>query len=400
MNPSIPSTLQRVWLFSLAFFSASLIAPLASAQIAIQTSSAPTNAYLSGLNTGGAVSADGSTFVYSGSTLTSNFIWNTSTGATAVRLDPSSSQEFITGLSSDGSTVVGFARTGPGGPPAERLWTPYIWSNGTATALATPSALNVINSTYAISADGSQVSLRFENQYYLWTSGGGLGSPVTEKIQTFSSDGSTYVTNTTYHHNSASTALPSVSSLTPENGHNWNSLELRALTANGQVAVGSVINDVSTYTDPDFRSQAVRWTEAGGYQLLGYLPGFRESDALNISDDGSIITGMYGPPVDDIESYTMYPFIWDLTTGMRPLGDALAAAGLDVTGWEFQSGAIAADGTTIVGTGLLNGASTLFRVTGYTPVSAVPEPSTDAELAGLAVFGLVFWRRRNARRND
>ena len=62
MNPSIPSTLQRVWLFSLAFFSASLIAPLASAQIAIQTSSAPTNAYLSGLNPGGAVSADGSTF--------------------------------------------------------------------------------------------------------------------------------------------------------------------------------------------------------------------------------------------------------------------------------------------------------------------------------------------------
>lgn len=375
--------------FSLLLLITGVTALTTQAQIALRMESAPAGAYLAGTNIGGAVSADGNTFVYSTSSATTNYVWNASTGSTLVRFDPSSSSELVTGISGDGSTVIGRARTGPSG---SRLFTPYAWSNGTATALATPTVINAAtNQTQSVSHDGSQVGLQFESQYYVWNAGI-LGSP-TDRVRGFSTDGTTYITATHYNRNASPVAFPSVSSLAPENGHAWTNVDLRALSANGNVVVGSVFNDVSDYNDPNFRSQAVRWTEAGGYELLGYIPGFRETDALSVSADGSIVIGMYGP--SDFVNYTFYPFIWDMVTGMRPLGDALSAAGLDTTGWEFQTGAIAANGTTIVGTGLFNGNPMLFQVTDYAPVSAVPEPATWTALAGLTSLGFVCWRRRS-----
>ena len=83
---------------------------------------------------------------------TDTYIWNSSTGSTALgRFDVSSSQESLSGLSADGSTVIGYARTGTSG---HRLFTPFAWTAGGGyTTLATPITENTFNHPSAVSGD-------------------------------------------------------------------------------------------------------------------------------------------------------------------------------------------------------------------------------------------------------
>ncbi len=113
----------------------------------------------------------------------------------------------------------------------------------------------------------------------------------------------------------------------------------RAASADGSVVVG-------TATSLPF-PEAFRWTESGGMQGLGDLPGgIRISDAFAVSADGSVVVGR---GVDETGNSA---FLWDASNGMRPLQDVLVALGADLEGWDLElAEGISADGRTIVGSG-------------------------------------------------
>jgi uncharacterized membrane protein len=101
--------------------------------------------------------------------------------------------------------------------------------------------------------------------------------------------------------------------------------------------------------------QAFRWTAQGGMQPLGYVhPAGSFSQASGISRDGSTIVGWSqslgpGGPED--------PFIWTQAAGMRALPHPVGA------GEPYsQANAVNADGTVIVGTGIVDASNLLHAL--------------------------------------
>jgi probable HAF family extracellular repeat protein len=92
-------------------------------------------------------------------------------------------------------------------------------------------------------------------------------------------------------------------------------------------------------TDDFDHTEAFRWTQAGGAQLLGVLDGFAGSSASAISADASTIVG--ASTGDDASE----AFLWTQSGGMLGLGD--------LSGSDLRSAALAvsADGSLVVGYG-------------------------------------------------
>ena len=133
--------------------------------------------------------------------------------------------------------------------------------------------------------------------------------------------------------------------------------------------------------------EGFRWTEAGGMEPLGDLPGgMFVSTPLDVTDDGSTIIGYShtGISVSGGEE----AFIWDTIHGMRNLKQVLQADyGLDLAGWTLtRANAMSADGTVIVGDGIIGDARRGW-------VAVIPEPSCLA-LAAAGFCGLIarVWR--------
>ena len=84
------------------------------------------------------------------------------------------------------------------------------------------------------------------------------------------------------------------------------------VSADGQVIVGSA-NDASDWGG---NSQAFRWTSAGGMEALGFLPGDTSSFVAGVSADGSVIAGTSENPT----TRSRQAFIWTQAQGMRGLG--------------------------------------------------------------------------------
>ncbi|MBK7950718.1 MAG: hypothetical protein IPK00_18665 [Deltaproteobacteria bacterium] len=96
---------------------------------------------------------------------------------------------------------------------------------------------------------------------------------------------------------------------------------LGGLSGNGQVAVGQRYC-LRNCSDGPF-TEAIRWTEAGGFERLGLLPGgTAESGALGIDDDGSHVVGFSDAALG------LAAFRWRRDTGMVDL-DPGPPAGLD-----------------------------------------------------------------------
>lgn len=95
-------------------------------------------------------------------------------------------------------------------------------------------------------------------------------------------------------------------------------------------------------------SEAFRWTSRG-MTGLGHLPGRLDSNALAVSGDGSIVVGTSGNRA----------FVWTPTDGMLALQDFLVdryGLGCDLEGWILEIAFdISGDGSTIVGSGTLDG---------------------------------------------
>ncbi len=115
-----------------------------------------------------------------------------------------------------------------------------------------------------------------------------------------------------------------------------------AVSADGAVIVGS--SDSAATTSPISwipNAEAFRWTQADGMVGLGFLPGgaFKTSHASGVSADGQVVVG------DSTSSAGVAAFRWTQADGMVGLGDLQG-------GFTNSSAtAVSADGAIVVGSG-------------------------------------------------
>ena len=326
-----------------------------------------------------------------------------------------------TGVSADGSVVVGSRATGSEQERAVR------WTRAGGTQ---PLELGDAHSVASdVSADGSvvvgQIFLDSGPEAFRWTAGGGM-----ERLGDL--PGGTFA--------SGATGVSADGSVVVGHGHSGGALDpfqaFRWTAAGGMQGLGPVSSDIrsvsvsgdgsvvaGTRAPSSGSYEAFRWTQSGGVEGLGDLPGGASvSLAFAISADGSTIVGAspssfaswepfrwtqsggmhgLGPPYTGFSgAYGVSangsvivgwdelggaPFIWDAANGTRSLQQVLTNDyGLDLGGAELITArAISADGRTIVGDGW---------------IATIPEPSSLAVL-GLTCL-LLLPRRRDAAKAD
>ena len=336
-----------------------------------------------------------------------------------------------TGVSADGSTVVGYARAGNDSHYEAFRWT---FGGGIAPLGDLPGG-NAGSRAYDCSADGTVIvgrTMDASGTHACRWVGGAAPEPLADiaggrddwsSAYGCSDDGGAVAGKgdgpdggEAFRHSGGVTAglgrLHAASALS----------DARGLSADGLVAVGYSINEHG-------HEEAFRWT-AGGMNGLGNLAGEPSADsrAVGCSADGSVIVGrsknadgvweafrwtaggMSGLGLlDAAEPFSRAEacsadgsvvvgmsrvaagagtkdraFVWDAARGMRLLADVLAEEGAPATDWTLaEAVAVSADGHTLVG----NGINPAGEVEAW--VAIIPEPTT---LALLAV-GLPFVTR-------
>ncbi len=108
-----------------------------------------------------------------------------------------------------------------------------------------------------------------------------------------------------------------------------------AISDNGAVVVG----DIPETSVEDFSNEAAMWTDAGGWEGLGWLPNAgvcpSRSDSYEVSADGSVVVGL------SWDGCSGRGFRWTAATGMQPL-QTLGNGG-------NRASVCSADGSVIVG---------------------------------------------------
>jgi len=240
-----------------------------------------------------AISGDGSVVTGEGPSAAFHseaFRWTATDGLVGLGCLPSDNQSGGYGISSDGSTIVGYSwkvsQTGTG-------YQAIRWTTGTGMVGLGFLPGGVSSIAFGASADGSIIVGLSNNgtadQALRWTSDAGMmGLGV----------------------------LPG-----------GTGSEAYAVSADGSTIVGG-------------STKAFRWTAGTGMVELDTLPG--NSSASAVSADGSTIVGSLGSD----------GFIWDSTHGERVLSAVLTGLGLNIKGWtNLDAVGVSADGLTIAGYG-------------------------------------------------
>ncbi|MEZ4333809.1 MAG: hypothetical protein R3F35_18810 [Myxococcota bacterium] len=352
-----------------------------------------------------AISPDGSTILGTSRSPTGGariFIEDRVNGMRAVPGVWPDEGDVAVGMSDDGSIVAGnsgvsaFIWHEAHGPRA------LVLVDGQVTLDGDPGNapyIPLLNAT-GLSSDGSTVVGRSENGAFVWDAENGirdLGGLPTGRFPYptgVSADGSIVVGvdridggDGAFIWDSANGMRP-LGSLPGGDGTGW----ATAVSDSGSHVVG-----VSASA---FGVEAFLWDAVNGMQGLGDLPGgvglgdFFLSTATDVSADGKVVVGI-GFADDGYKT-----FVWDAEHGMRDLEVMLRTMGVDLSGWrlnldpnysEFPK--ISADGRTIVAIGEYNGERASYRV-------VIPEPASAALLVlGLSWLGATAgWRSAAARR--
>jgi probable HAF family extracellular repeat protein len=199
----------------------------------------------------------------------------------------------------------------------------------------------------------------------------------------------------------------------------------RGVSADGTVIVGGSSSS-ATFS---FRTEAFRWTEAGGMVGLGDLPGGQfDSIAVDANSDGAVIIGN-GTVQDGADDLASAGFRWTQSTGMTSLGPnsratgisddgsiivgrgvigsaseavlwspnggmhsikaILAVQGIDMTGWVLsEAEGVSADGRVIVGRAR-RGSDPFVNY-----VAIIPEPAALSMIAPIAMLSCAVLRTR------
>jgi probable HAF family extracellular repeat protein len=110
------------------------------------------------------------------------------------------------------------------------------------------------------------------------------------------------------------------------------------VSADGSVVVGAAYNAAG-------QLRAFRWTSSGGMQDLGTLGG-HESAAYGVSADGSVVVGWA-----ENAAGQLHAFVWTAAGGMKDLDTFYLPDYFRYDGWYLAAYAISADGRYIVGNG-------------------------------------------------
>jgi probable HAF family extracellular repeat protein len=257
-----------------------------------------------------------------------------------------------TGLSADGSTVVGYNQSSVIGPTEAFRWTQAtgVVSLGFASGFADSNIATAVNGdcTVAVGYGNSATQI----QGFDWTSAGGItglgyapgdGGNVASGV---SSDGSVIVggraTSTAgFSQAFRATAANGMVALGLLPGDSISSAN--AVNADGSVVVGISSGSGSLAT------QAFRWTQGAGMVGLGGLSGAIASTANGVSGDGSVVVG------SSQDATSLHAFRWTAAGGMVDLGtlvhdvDSIAfaanASGTVVVGASYGSSGLGLFGT-------------------------------------------------------
>lgn len=248
------------------------------------------------------------------------------------------SSSWASGVSADGSVVVGDASNGS-------YTQAFRWTGGMMTGLGDLSGSVFGSSASGVSADGSVVVGMarnvFASEAFRWTGGVmvGLG---------YLPGGSSSFAN--------------------------------AVSADGLVVVGGSSSTLG--------GQAFRWI--GGVMTgLGDLEGGDfGSVARGVSADGSVVVGIGSVVAATIGASGLVPFVWTQANGMRRLFDVLVEQGATgLSGWTLKEATgISADGNWVVGYGVNpNGLGEAF-LANIAPLSGAPlvVALPDANANGVA----------------
>ena len=289
-----------------------------------------------------ATSGDGSVVVGQSGVISAGnaFRWTQESGMVALgHLPGGQSKTTATGVSRDGSTVVGRSESGNGNEG-------YIWTEQTGMVGLGDLAGGVFSSFgFNISGDGSTVV------------GVGNGANGNEAIQWSESGG--------------------MVGLGDLEGGRFDSFATAA-NFDGSIIVGRGVNEQG--------GNAVMWTN-GVIASLGQLETSASTDAIGVSDDGSVVVG-YSSVAAGFEG-----FVWTEQTGMESLFDRLEREGNDLSHWQRLSivYGVSADGRIVAGEGInADGNTEAFLATLATPI---PEPFAYPVLLVLS-YGVLGRKRR------
>lgn len=355
-----------------------------------------------------AVSADGS--VAAGEHLETPYLWTEAGGVQLIPLPAETSMFSVTGLSADGTTIVGGVRVGRG---FDSFYESFRWRSDVGyQRLGRFPESDWLDWAYAtdVSFDGSVVvgTNDTENgrRAFRWSESAGminlghLGStnpiypPYSDGLA-ISEDGEIIVGQATTLADYSGKAFR----WTPAGGYDVIGLPAplngglanggaQAISGNGQVLAGFSQN---------IPSWSWVWTESTGFASLNPRPGNRSSSVASASFDGSLIVGneltwnnVGAEPTAAIwhkegDRYKIYL-----------VADLLQSAGVDLGGWHLRDVVdVSHDGRTIVGHGV-DPAGMRRSYMARLPV-LIPEPSALI-IGGLASIGLpLAIRRRRAR---
>lgn len=150
--------------------------------------------------------------------------------------------------------------------------------------------------------------------------------------------------------------------------------------------VGKISDDGSVFFGNGSHLGAFVWSDTANDVLRPTLPPtFTFAWAQDMTADGRYVVGS----LSNASGST--GMIWDTQIGsVSTLADYLGYA---PAGWTITSiDAISANGLYLAGTGIFDGQQLAWAYT----VSAIPEPSTYAAIAGIGALGLALWRRRTS----
>lgn len=274
-------------------------------------------------------------------------------------------QTFGTGISADGSVVVGYAKSSSSGVTQAFRWT----ASGGVVLLSTTSTDGVVfasTTACCVSADGSMVagsgttaagSTATPLSWSISTSGSNTLTAVpsgfaANQVRALSPDGTVIGgTGTKPATTGSCAAAVSLPALWPSPGPSWdgaallpgtNSGDVYAIATAGMLVVGDVYDECAGGAAP---MQAFAWTPAAGFALLAAPSGATFGVATTTSSDGKLIAGYTGT------SATFQAVLWTLSAGVTELSAGAAATGQEV---GFIPSGVSADGTVIVGNNATN----------------------------------------------